>query len=242
MPKNINKFKVFFSVCGGLLIPLFFCMILGAASAMGAVNDPTWNDYYQKNSMGGLTYAILVPNSLHGFGEFCCVLLAMSTVANNIPNMYTIALSMQAMYAPFAKVPRVVWTMCGNAATLAIGIPACYYFDAFMENFMNSIGYYLAIYSAIALTEHFLFRKSFSAYNVEDYDNWKKLPIGIAGTSALVVGAFGVALGMDQTYWVGEIGRLIGKYGGDIGFELGASWAFITFIILRPLEIKYFGR
>ncbi|CAL9734073.1 purine-cytosine permease Fcy2p [Monosporozyma servazzii] len=242
MPKNVNKFKVFFSVSAGLLLPLFFCMILGAASAMGAVNDPTWNEYYQKNSMGGLTYAILVPNSLHGFGEFCCVLLAMSTIANNIPNMYSIALSMQAIYAPFAKVPRVIWTMCGNASVLAIGIPACYYFDSFMENFMNSIGYYLAIYSAIAVTEHFVFRKGFKGYNVEDYDNWDKLPIGIAGTSALIVGAFGVALGMDQTYWVGEIGRLIGENGGDIGFELGASWSFIVFILVRPLEIKYFGR
>lgn len=242
MPKNVNKFKVFFSVVAGLAFPLFFCMILGAASAMGAVHDPTWAEYYEKNAMGGLTYAILVPNSVHGFGEFCCVLLAMSTVANNIPNMYTIALSMQAMYEPFAKVPRVVWTMCGNAATLAICIPACYYFDAFMENFMNSIGYYLAIYSGMALTEHFVFRKSFNAYIVEDWNNWKRLPIGIAGTSGLIVGAFGVALGMDQTYWVGEISRRIGEYGGDIGFELGASWAFLVYIILRPLEIKYFGR
>ncbi|CCK72762.1 cytosine permease KNAG_0L01420 [Huiozyma naganishii CBS 8797] len=242
MPKTINKFKVFFSVVAGLVFPLFFCMILGAASAMAAVNNPVWKEYYERNAMGGLTYAILVPDSLHGFGEFCCVLLAMSTVANNVPNMYTIALSVQAMWEPFAKVPRVVWTMAGNAATVGIAIPACYYFDAFMENFMNSIGYYLAIYSAIAITEHFAFRKGFEGYNVADWNRWDKLPLGIAGTSALIVGAFGVALGMDQTYWVGEIARRIGKFGGDIGFELGAGWAFLVFILLRPLEIKKFGR
>ena len=107
---------------------------------------------------------------------------------------------------------------------------------------MNSIGYYLAIYSGMAITEHFVFRKGFNGYVVEDWNNWSKLPIGIAGISGLIAGAFGVALGMDQTYWVGEIGRKIGKYGGDIGFELGASWAFLVYIILRPLEIKYFGR
>lgn len=242
MPKSINKTKVFFSVVAGLTFPLFFCMILGAAAACAAVNNPIWGDYYSQNSMGGLTYAILVPNSLHGFGEFCCVLLAMSTVANNIPNMYTIALSAQAMYEPFAKVPRVVWTMAGNVAVLAISIPACYFFTGFMENFMNSIGYYLAIYSAIALTEHFVFKKGFKGYDVDNWDKWDRLPIGIAGTSALVVGAFGVALGMDQTYWVGEIARKIGEHGGDIGFELGASWAFIVYIILRPIEIKKFGR
>ncbi|CAI4038526.1 hypothetical protein SMKI_05G1360 [Saccharomyces mikatae IFO 1815] len=242
MPKRTNKYKIFFSLVAGLAFPLFFTMILGAASAMAALNDETWKAYYDKNAMGGVIYAILVPNSLHGFGQFCCVLLALSTIANNIPNMYTVALSAQALWAPLAKVPRVVWTMAGNAATLGISIPATYYFDSFMENFMDSIGYYLAIYIAIACSEHFFYRRSFSAYKVEDWDNWNGLPIGIAGTSALIVGAFGVALGMCQTYWVGEIGRLIGKYGGDIGFELGASWAFIIYNILRPLEIKYFGR
>ncbi|KAG0660087.1 purine-cytosine permease [Maudiozyma exigua] len=220
-----------------------FGFAAGAASAMGAVNNPTWNQYYQTNSMGGLTYAILVPDSLHGFGEFCCVILALSTVANNVPNMYTIALSAQAMWEPFSRIPRVLWTLAGNGAALGISIAAVYYFDAFMEYFMDSIGYYLAIYISIALSEHFIYRKnSYSNYNVADWNDNSKLPIGIAGTAALIVAAFGVALGMCQSYWVGEISRLIGEYGGDIGFELGASWAFITYNIIRPFEIKYFGR
>ena len=108
--------------------------------------------------------------------------------------------------------------------------------------FIDSIGYYLSIYIAIACSEHFIYRRSFSAYNVDDWDSWERLPIGIAGTAALIVGAFGVALGMCQTYWVGEISRLIGDYGGDIGFELGLSWAFIVYNIARPFELKYFGR
>lgn len=242
MPKSTNRFKIFFSLIGGLSFPLFFCMILGAASAMGAVNDSEWAQYYNSNGMGGLTYAILVPKSLHGFGQFCCVILAMSTVSNNVPNMYTVAMSAQSIWSPLAKIPRIIWTVAGNLAALGISIPACYYFATFMEYFMDSISYYLSIYISIALTEHFVFRKSFNTYVVEDWDNWDRLPIGIAGTSALIVGAVGVALGMDQTYWVGEIGRLIGKDGGDIGFELGASWSFIVYILLRPLEIKYFGR
>ncbi|CAI4410558.1 BGN_3a_G0014980.mRNA.1.CDS.1 [Saccharomyces cerevisiae] len=242
MPKTTSKYKIFFSVVAGLAFPLFFTMILGVACGMAALNDPTWKSYYDKNAMGGVIYAILVPNSLNGFGQFCCVLLALSTVANNVPGMYTVALSAQALWAPLAKIPRVVWTMAGNAATLGISIPATYYFDGFMENFMDSIGYYLAIYIAIACSEHFIYRRSFSAYNIDDWDNWEHLPIGIAGTAALIAGAFGVALGMCQTYWVGEISRLIGEYGGDIGFELGGSWAFIIYNIVRPLELKYFGR
>ena len=242
MPKSTNRFKIFFALIGGLSFPLFFCMILGAASGRGAINDPVWSQYYNSNGMGGLTYAILVPKSLHGFGQFCCVILAMSTVSNNVPNMYTVAMSAQSIWEPLAKIPRIIWTIAGNLAALGISIPACYYFSTFMEYFMDSISYYLSIYISIGLAEHFVFRKSFNAYVVEDWDNWDRLPIGIAGTCALAVGAVGVALGMDQTYWVGEIGRKIGKYGGDIGFEMGASWSFVVYILLRPLEIKYFGR
>ncbi|EDO15879.1 hypothetical protein Kpol_1009p27 [Vanderwaltozyma polyspora DSM 70294] len=243
MPRNTNKFKIFFSLAFGLLFPLLFTMILGAAVGMGAVNNPRWMEYYNENAMGGLTYAVLVEDSLHGFGQFCCVVLAMSTVANNIPNMYTIALSVQALWDRFAKIPRVIWTLLGNVFVLGISIAAVYKFESFMENFMNSIGYYLSIYVAISCSEHFIYRKGFKGYNVEDWNNPAKLPIGIAGTSALFVGAVGVALGMSQTYWTGELGRLIGdKGGGDIGFELGMSWAFIVFNLVRPLELKYFGR
>lgn len=242
MPKNTNKYKIFFSLVLGLAFPLFFTMILGAASAMCTFNNPLYNDYYEKYSIGGLTFAILVPDSLHGFGQFCCVLLALSTVANNIPNMYSVALSAQAMWEPMAKVPRVVWTMVANGATLGISIAAYYKFENFMENFMNSIGYYLAIYSAIALSEHFIYRRGFKGYDIDQWDRWDLLPLGISGCCALFVAAFGVALGMDQTYWVGEIGRLIGDYGGDIGFELGAGFAFIVYNVLRPFERKYMGR
>ncbi|CDF88063.1 BN860_01442g1_1 [Zygosaccharomyces bailii CLIB 213] len=242
LPRNTNKYKIFFSLCAGLLFPLYFCMILGAAAARGTFQNAMWNEYYTKNSVGGLTYAILVPDSLHGFGRFCCVVLALSTVANNIPNMYSIALSAQALWGPLAKVPRIIWTLLGNGATLGVSIAAYYEFEGFMQDFMDSIGYYLAIYLSISLSEHFIYRRGFKGYNIWDWDKWDHLPIGIAGCCALFCGAVGVAVGMDQTYWQGEIARKIGEYGGDIGFELGAGFAFIVYNLLRPLELKYFGR
>lgn len=243
MPRNTSKPKVFFSLIAGLSFPLFFTMILGAACGASAAHNPVWTDYYNQNQGGGLVFAILVPDSLHGFGKFCCVVLAVCTIANTVPNMYTLALSAQATWEPFANIPRVAWTLMGNGAVLAIAIPACYFFSEFMENFVNSISYYLAIYISLALTEHFIFRRGdFSTYIVEHYNQWDKLPVGIAGLVAFFVAAFGVALGMSQTYWTGEIARRIGKEGGDIGFELGGSWAFVTYLALRPLERKYFKR
>ncbi|CCE65224.1 hypothetical protein TPHA_0K00900 [Tetrapisispora phaffii CBS 4417] len=241
MPRNTNKYKIFFYLLLGLLTPLIFTMILGAAAGAAAVNNPEWLNYYNTNRAGGLTYAILAVDSLGGFGEFCCVLLAMSTIANNIPNMYTIALSVQALWEPLSKVPRVIWTIIGNLFVFGLSVAAVYCFAGFMENFMNSIGYYLSIYVGISCCEHFLFRKGFKGYNIEDWNDTSKLPVGYAGTAALIVGIFGVALGMSQSYWTGEIGILIGG-GADIGFELGMSWSFLTYMVLRPIELKYVGR
>ena len=243
LKKSTNKYKIFFYLCAGLAFPLIFTQILGAACARGTFNSTVWNKYYQEDSVGGLVFAILAIDSLGGFGQFCCVLLSLSTISNNIPNMYSIALSTQALWAPLAKVPRVVWTLLGNVAVLAISIPAYYRFSGFLTNFMDSIGYYLAIYIAVALSEHFYWRKGFKGYNIEDWNRNDKLPIGIAGTTAFALSIIVVALGMSQTYWTGNIGRLIGtKGGGDIGFELAFACSLLIYNLVRPLELKYFGR
>lgn len=243
MPRSTNKYKIFFSLVFGLAFPLFFSQLIGAACGTGVVVNQEWSDLYKSNGGGGIVYAVLSKNSLHAFGDFCCVLFAISTIANNVPNMYTISLSVPAIWSKFNEFPRILWTLIANGVVLGIAIPCCYYFSTFMGYFMDSIGYYLAIYVAMSCSEHFIYRKGkFSSYHSEDWNNRAKLPIGIAGVSGLIVGAFGVALGMVQTYWEGEIGRLIGKYGGDIGFEMGMSWSFIIYNIVRPLELKYFGR
>ncbi|SCU79766.1 LAME_0B00276g1_1 [Lachancea meyersii CBS 8951] len=243
MPRTVNKLKVFLFVAAGLMIPLSFTMLLGSAAACAALNNPLYMEYYKKESAGGLLYAILVPESLHGFGQFLCVVLAISTVANCIPNMYSIALGTQSLWKPLAKVPRAFWTVAGSLVTLAIAIAAYYKFAAFMTNFMDAIAYYISIYLGVALSEHFIFRKGkFQNYNVGHWSSWSELPVGYAGCIALFVGAVGVALGMQQTYWTGQIGRLIGSRGGDIGLELGFAFSLIAYNTMRPLEIKYFKR
>ncbi|ODV57885.1 cytosine permease ASCRUDRAFT_78317 [Ascoidea rubescens DSM 1968] len=242
MPSNTNPYKIFFSVLAGLTTTLIFAMTLGAACATGTLSDPAWADLYNEFSIGGLVYAILVRKSLHGFGEFCCVLLGLSTVANNLPNMYSMALSAQAFSSYFRKIPRIFWTLFGNFVTLAICIPAYYEFAEVMHNFMNLIGYYLSIYIGMSVSEHVIYRKGFKGYNPEDYLDRSKLPIGIAGTIGFCFGLAGVILGMNQTWYQGVLAHEIGDYGGDIGFELGMSFSFVAFNIVRPLEIKYFGR
>ncbi|AGO11701.1 AaceriADL074Wp [[Ashbya] aceris (nom. inval.)] len=239
MPKESNKFRIFFSMVAGLATPLLFTLILGAAAGRCVHTNPVWGEYYKEHSVGGLCFAILADNALGGFGQFCCVVLAMSTVANNIPNMYSIALSTQALWSRFARVPRVAWTLLGNMCSLIIAIVAYYKFETFMTSFMDSIGYYLSIYIAVCVTEHFAFRKGFRGYQVSQWDRPDLLPIGYAGCAALCAGAVGVAMGMSHEYYTAPLAKLAG---GDIGFLLAAGFSFIVYICCRPLELKYIGR
>lgn len=242
-PRNANCTRIFFGIFCGLYFPLIFTLILGAACATGTVSNARWAELYQSKSVGGLVYAILVEKSLHGFGQFLCVLLALSTVANNIPNMYTIALCAQAAWSPLAKVPRVLWTIAGNFVTLAICIPAYYHFEEVMENFMNLIGYYLAIYESMCLSEHLIHnRGNFDRYDYHNIHSKSAYPVGIAGIFGFCCGVAGVVVGMNQVWYSGPIGRKIGAPGGDIGFELGFAFSFIGFNLVRPLEKKYVGR
>ncbi|CAI5758144.1 unnamed protein product [Candida verbasci] len=239
-PRNVNHYKIFFGVFAGLFLPLCFALILGAACATGTLSDPSWKQAYDDNSIGGLIYAIIVQDSLHGFGQFCCVILALTTVANNIPNMYSMSLSAQTVWSPLAKIPRVLWTIAGNGATLAICIPAYYKFEAVMENFMNLISYYLGIYEAMMFSSHFIWHKGkFSAYDYERYNDKLAYPPGIAGTFGFCCGVAGVVLGMNQTWYAGVVGRKIGDFGGDIGFEMGFAFAFVGFNVARYFEKKF---
>jgi len=52
------------------------------------VANPAWADAYKSGSIGGLLGQALSP--VGGFGKFCLVLLALSIVANNIPNNYSV--------------------------------------------------------------------------------------------------------------------------------------------------------
>jgi purine-cytosine permease-like protein len=55
---------------------------------IGTNTNPDWAAAYASGSVGGLLGAVLAP--VGGFGKFCLVLLALSIVANNIPNNYSV--------------------------------------------------------------------------------------------------------------------------------------------------------
>ena len=178
---------------------------------------------------------------LGGFGTLIVGLLALSVVANNIPNDYSLALSTQVISRSFQRVPRWAWTLAGSIIYVAISLPAASNFNLTLEGFLLIIAYWLGPWSAVLLLEHFLYRRG--VYDADDWNTPSRLPLGWAAIAAMVAGLFGVYLGAAQVYYVGPVAGLINKpYGMDIGFELGIVLAAIAYVILRPVELRRTGR
>lgn len=245
-PSNRPRRNVFLATWLGIFPTLLFTELLGAALATATTlngGDNVYQQGWNDAGVGGLLGALLFPR-VGGFGKFCVVILALSIVANNCPNIYSVSLTLMVMGRWTRHVPRFVWTIIATGVYIAIAIPGYSQFEAVLENFMHFIGYWLAIYEGIALTEHFVFRRGFSGYQPEDYDMRDKLPPGIAALLAFCCGIVGMVIGMSQSWYVGPIARAAGTdpTGGDVGFELGFACAAFSYAILRTIELKIFKR
>ncbi|POS78811.1 NCS1 nucleoside transporter [Diaporthe helianthi] len=240
-PETRPRRAVFLWTFGGLLFPLVFTELLGAAVMTAYAVDEGYAEAYDTNHIGGVLAMVLVPR-LGGFGRFCLAVLALSIVANNCPNIYSVSLSLQVLTRQTQRIPRFVWPALATAVYVAISIPGYGSFEEVLENFMLLIGYWLAIYEGIALTEHFVFRRT-SGYAVDDYATPDKLPPGYSALCAFLFGVMGAVLGMAQSWYVGPIGRLCGdEYGGDVGFELAFGFSAFAYLVLRSVEKKWFKR
>lgn len=245
-PSNMKRRSVFGATWLGLILPLLFTEMLGAAVMTAtAINDGDniYMDGYTESGSGGLLAAVLFP-PLGTFGKFCLVILALSIIANNCPNIYSVALTVQVLGKGTQYVPRFVWTFIGTCVYIAIAIPGYSHFEVVLENFMNFIGYWLAIYEGIALTDHFVFKRGFAGYRPEIYDHPNELPPGIAPVAAFCCGVVGMVMGMSQVWYVGPIALHAGEapFGGDVGFELGFAFAAVSYFGFRTLELRFFKR
>lgn len=244
-PATQSRRKVFLWTWLGLIIPLLFTQFLAVAIMSATSLNAGSNIYqagYDATGTGGLIGAVL--HNLGTFGKFCMVILALSIIANNCPNIYSVGLTAQVLARRTAKIPRFVWTAIGTGIYIAIAIPGYSHFEQILHNFMNFIGYWLAIYEGVSFADHFVFKRGMSSYRPEDYDCPEKLPPGIAAVAAFCCGVAGMVTGMSQEWYVGPVALHAGSgpTGGDVGFEQGFAFAFVAYCALRPLERKYFGR
>ncbi len=222
-PENTPPQRVFWLTFLGVFIPCVLLEVLGVALT-------SW-----KQSTGGTLMAQAL-GPLGGFGNLLIVLLALSTVANNIPNDYSLGLTMQLFGRWFQGVKRYVWTLIGAVLYVAIALPAASNFNETLTNFMLIIAYWLGPWGIILVLEHFVFRHG--RYNVDDWNTPSRLPIGWAAIISMALGLVGVVLGAAQVYYTGPIGKLVGPFGMDVGFELGVVFAAISYLILRRVELN----
>ncbi|KGU10195.1 NCS1 nucleoside transporter [Candida albicans P87] len=243
MPANTNPWKVAFAMTTGLSLPAMFTAILGAAIGTSVnLKGSRFEQAYNKNSTGGLIYEILCGDNNNQGYRFIIVVFALGAIANGIPGSYSLSLAIQCIWSQCARVPRIAWCILGNLVALAFSISAYYKFQDTMSNFLSIIAYNVSIYLSISLTEHFIYRRGFSGYDVTDFNNYKTMPVGIAGVVAFCFGICSTVLSMNQTWYQGVIARKIGDNGGDISFEMNIMFAFIGYNLVRPFELKYFGR
>ncbi|EHL02201.1 putative Purine-cytosine permease fcyB [Glarea lozoyensis 74030] len=244
-PVGRSRKAIFLWTFAGLSFPLLFTQMLGAAVASAMSINGGENEYmdgYHSSGIGGLLAAVMVP-TLGTFGKFCLVILALSIIANNCPNIYSVSLTLQLLARKSQQIPRFIWTFVGTCLYIAIAIPGYDHFESILENFMLVIGYWLAIYEGISLSEHIIYKRGFGGYDVADYMTPSRLPPGIAAMTAFCFGAMGAVLGMAQVWFTGPIGKLCGAaFGGDVGFELAFTFSAISYIFLRYFEKKHFGR
>jgi purine-cytosine permease-like protein len=224
-PEETPANRVFWLTFLGVAIPCIALEILGMALTTA----------YKGGSLGSILTGAAQP--MGSFGTFLLALLALSVVANNIPNDYSLGLSMQVLGRPFQRINRAVWALIGSVIYVLVAEAASTNFNTTLSNFLLLIAYWLGPWSIILILEHFVFRRG--RYNVDDWNNHRKLPVGWAALVSAAVGLGGVLLGAAQVYYVGPIANLFNHpYGMDIGFELGLVFAGISYLILRRAELS----
>jgi len=228
-PENTRASNVFLLTFLGVAIPCIVLEIFGLALTFAYKN------------LGGGDLLTAAAKPLGSFGTFLLLLLALSVVANNIPNDYSLGLSMQVVGKAFQRINRAVWALIGSVIYVLIAVAASSDFNVTLSNFLLLIAYWLGPWSIILILEHFVFRRG--RYNVEDWNTPRKLPIGWAAIISALIGLVGVLLGAAQVYYVGPIANLFNPpYGMDIGFELGLIFAGIAYLLLRRIELNKTGR
>jgi NCS1 nucleoside transporter family len=224
-PATTPARRVFVYALLGVGLPCILLEILGVLLTTGATG----------NDLGTLIAHAIGDSPL---SRLVILLLAFSTIANDVPGDYSFALSIQALGLKVVR--RWILTIVGAVMYLAIAFAISANFNLNLQGFLLLIAYWLGAWCSIVLIEHFL-RKG--TYPVEDYETASKLPVGIAALSALLVGLALAAFGVNQAAVINFEGPLAHALAdADIGFPLAIILAGVIYYPLRRWELAKFKR
>ncbi len=214
--------RVFLYAFLGVTVPCILLETLGVLLTTG----------FQGENIGTLLSNVLTGSPIAGL---VILLLAFSTIANNVPNDYSFALSTQVLGL---KTRRWLLTIVGAVLYFLLALALEANFNLNLENFLLLIAYWLGAWNAVVLLEHFVFRKG--KYPVEDYETPSKLPVGIAALTAMIIGIGIALLGINQQLFEGPLAKALSD--ADLGFPIAIVAAAIIYLPLRFWERTKYQR
>ncbi|PNS13954.1 Purine-cytosine permease fcyB [Sphaceloma murrayae] len=240
-PEETPKWKVFGMTMAGLVASFTFAFMVGIGLGSGVTAIPEWGEAYGV-SQGALIVQGYAP--LGGFGSFCSVVVALGLIANMIVPTYSSSVDFQVLGTWFTQVPRIVWNTVGVIIYTVCAIAGRGSLAAIFTNFLALMGYWVAIWVAIFLEEHFLFRRGSAGlgWNWEAWNDKNSMPVGLAALTAFLIGWAGSILCMAQVWYVGPLAGLVGDYGADLGNYVGFAWGGLVYAPLRYMELRKMKR
>ena len=98
-------------------------------------------------------------------------------------------------------VPRFVWNTLLAAISLGLAWGGRNVLEDIIQDFLDLLGYWTICFGVILAIENFYFRPRIGGYNLEGWQDYACVPVGIAGCFTLALGIGVSFLGMSQT-WV----------------------------------------
>ena len=213
-PPSTPRLPLFTVSLLGLVSSFSFALIAGIGLASGVTSNAAYSAAYS-NGQGNLLVEGL--SSLHGFGKFLGVVIALGVIANTIYPTYSSGIDFQILGTAAEKVPRFIWNTFGVIIYTVCALAGRDHLSGIFTNFLALMGYWLAIWIAIILEEQIIFRRK-TGYDWTIWNQQSKLPIGIAALIAFLVGWAGAILCMAQVWYIGPIAKQVGEYGADVSF------------------------
>ena len=211
-PPTTPRISLFIIVLSALSLTFTFALTIGIGLASAIPHNETYAAAY-KIGQGNLLAEGF--SSLDGFGKFLGVVCALGLIPNAVAPTYSSGIDFQILGRAAQRVPRFVWNTVAVIIYTICALAGRNTLEEIFTNFLALMGYWLAIWIAIILEEHLIFRRS-SGYDWTVWNEQKQLPIGLAALLAFLVGWAGAILCMAQVWYIGPIAKKVGEYGADV--------------------------
>ena len=214
-PPSTPRLPLFVVSLLGLVSSFSFALIVGIGLASGVTVNQAYSAAFSTGQGNLLVEGF---SSLHGFGKFLGVVIALGLIANTIYPTYSSGIDFQILGRMAQKVPRFIWNTVGVVIYTVCALAGRNHLSEIFTNFLALMGYWLAIWIAIILEEQIIFRRR-TGYDWTVWNQQSKLPVGIAALIAFLIGWAGAILCMAQVWYIGPIARQVGEYGADVRLD-----------------------